>query len=143
MTDEQLRRWEQVKEQIIALEQLEPGWDGADAPSVPLRMVRATISWTEHLKLQDVDPPHDVYPLSDGNVILEWQLPNDVIRRIEIKEDCVAREMVTYPSSAAKFKILTWHSSSYIMGYLVKAGRLPGNAECLEESEDGHFSLAA
>jgi hypothetical protein len=143
ISDDQVKRWELVKDKIIALEHLPPGWDGNDAPAVPSRVVRATISWAEHLKSRNEEAPNDVYPLSDGNVILEWHKPGDEIRRIEVKDDGTAEEMISYPSSATKFRTMTWQPSSYIYWAVDKAALLRANAESREEIGDGYFSLAA
>ena len=108
MTYEQLEKWERVREMILALEHLETDWDGADAPPVPALTVRDAIRWSERLAAQASEAPIAVYPLSDCNVILEWHLPDDVIKRIEIKPEGVAEEMISTPAAKASFRTLPW-----------------------------------
>lgn len=58
------------------------------------------------------DPiPHDIYPLNDGNLMLEWQYPTGEIERIEIEQPGTGELMRTFPGKAnieAEFRTIHW-----------------------------------
>jgi len=137
MTYDQIKKWERVREMILSLEHLEADWDGAGAPPVLGRIVRDAIRWCERLESHGSEAPITVYPLSDGNVILEWHLPDDVIKRIEIKPEGVAEEMITAPSAKASFRTLPWHTI-HRPGWAIGA-----LGPYTDDFEDECYSLAA
>ncbi len=45
-------------------------------------------------------PIEAVYPFPDGNLCYEWQLPNEVIARIEVISETEYELMISYPLNA-------------------------------------------
>jgi hypothetical protein len=103
--------WDKIFEQILAISRLETDWDGGGAPAVRPELIRSTMRLIHALRANGQAPPQDMYPLSDGNIILEWQFNNGVIWRIEVEGMEEGQMMITYPDKVATFSNLTWTKS--------------------------------
>ena len=71
-------------------------------------LIRSARALAVQLKKERECPPQDVYPLSEGTIILEWQRADKVIVRIEIEDVGRGERMVSYPDSPAEFFPITW-----------------------------------
>jgi hypothetical protein len=100
--------WEKLEEHILAFVGLEEDWDGAGAEKVRDELIRSALHLIRKLQADRLSPPHDAYPLPDGNIILEWQHHDGVIERIEVEGVGLGQLMVTYPDAPAEFTELRW-----------------------------------
>ena len=100
--------WDQAQEHIRALLRLKPDWDGEGASPVRPDLIQSALQLTNKLIADEMAAPHDIYPLPDGNILLEWQQPDGIIQRIEIEEVGQGELMITYPDAPAQFSKLTW-----------------------------------
>jgi hypothetical protein len=105
--------WDKVSEQILAISRLVADWDGGGALAVRPELICSAMRLIHLLQANGEAPPQDAYPLPDGNIILEWQFDDGVIRRIEVEEIGRGQLMVTYPADKpATFSELTWYALS-------------------------------
>lgn len=100
--------WEKAHDQILAIARLGTDWDGDGADSVRPELIRSATRLLRWLRATGHPAPHDIYPMPDGNITLEWQLPGDIIRRIEVEGNGRGRMMTTYPDAPAEFKPVKW-----------------------------------
>ena len=103
--------WEEAKENIQALVLLENDWDGEDASKICPLLIRSALYLAESERSKGRPAPHAVYPLPDGNIMLEWQHPDGIIERIEVEGFGRGELMVTYPNKKAEFTQHTWHAA--------------------------------
>src|SRR5207249_2304380 len=64
--------WEKALDHILALVRLEDNWDGEGAPRVRPDLIRSALRLACQMMEADYPAPHDVYPMPDGNITLEW-----------------------------------------------------------------------
>ena len=118
--------WQKAQDQILAIARLDSGWEGASASPIHAPQIRSALMLMQHLKKNGEYAPHDIYLLPDGNIMLEWQSPDDIIRRIEVEGDGCGQEMISYPDAEATFKNLEWppipRTIAYVTGYQVASG---------------------
>jgi hypothetical protein len=103
------RMWDKAQDRIFALLRLRDDWDGAGASSVSVELVVAALRCLEWLRLADEpSAPHDVYLMPDGNIMLEWQYSDGLIRRVEVEGEGRGQMMVSGPNLATTFRDLSW-----------------------------------
>jgi hypothetical protein len=104
--------WAEAELQLMGFATLGPDWDGEGASAVSLSTVLSALRLAEWLDQQGTAPPECVYPLCDGNIILEWSYPDGVIQRIEVKGPGRGQLMTTFPDAPARFEPYTWPSGN-------------------------------
>jgi hypothetical protein len=100
--------WEKAQDHILALMCLEENWDGEGASKVRPELIRSALRLANSLRGSGEPAPHDVYPLPDGNIVLEWQYPDGVIDRIEIEDVGRGRQMTSFPNAQPVFRSWLW-----------------------------------
>ena len=106
------RIWEAAEAHITALGNLEENWDGEGASKVRPELIQSARDLAAQLRERGESPPADVYPLSEGTIIIEWRLPASVIVRIEIDGIGEGERMATYPDRPSEFSRLDWSPQS-------------------------------
>lgn len=123
------RTWEETKTTLRQLVHLPRGWDDDDADPISRDLVQSAIDMIGELALShreddfgyrasglegDVllpqDPPHDVYPLSGGAIVLEWQYGGQrrPIVRIFIDRPGIASVMLSTDDREPVTVKITW-----------------------------------
>jgi len=83
---------------------------GSDGTPVRKEVVRSAIHLVDGLMTNNIGEPQDVYPLPNGNIILEWHRVGGVIERIEVEGLFKGELMRTFPDAPAEFQQLNWNS---------------------------------
>lgn len=72
--------WDKVADQLQALGDLEPGWDGDDAPAPTAAVLAATAELLADLRRHPGWPaPCRAAATFDGTVVVEWQWPDGLV----------------------------------------------------------------
>jgi len=100
--------WAKAQQQVNAISLMEAGWDGDGAPVISDFICRSSGLLLRTLRKQGSVAPNDIYPTPDAHIIVEWQLPDDVIVRIEVDGLWEGEKMVSYPSAPSEFERITW-----------------------------------
>ena len=83
-------------------------WDGEGAPQIQPDLIGSVLHLVKQLMEELRPAPQDVYPLPDGNIMLEWQHQDGIIERIEIEGVGRGELMITYPNAPAEFFEMFW-----------------------------------
>ena len=111
--DIMLRGWDRAMKAIQSLRELEPDWDGQGGHPIPADKLASAVSFCRLMRADGKPPPSAVYPLSDGNVMIEWSYPDGVMVRFEIESPGRGEFMATFPDDRkAEFSGYHWEFSS-------------------------------
>ena len=112
--------------------------------SLSVTSVRSALMFLTFLKEEGKEAPHDIYLMPDHNILVEWQMPRDVIRRVEVEGDGCGSEMITFPDREAVFKDINWPTALEANYFVVypKFSLHVQSHDC-EVVSDPEFSLAA
>lgn len=103
--------WENASRRLWSLRGLRKNWDGEGADEISAKYIASAAKLLVQLRFGTAEvlgkkvpqrPPDDIYPLCEGNIIMEWRLPEEVIVRVEVEGEGVGQIMITYPSEANK-----------------------------------------
>lgn len=76
--------WAKAADQLRALGDLEPGWDGEDAPTPPPALVSSALRLLADLRRgSGWPPPARAVATFDGTAVVEWQWPG-VLVEVEV-----------------------------------------------------------
>jgi len=82
--------WEDARDEARDLDKFAPNWDGADADSVPLNLIRETLTFFQRLEDATFPPPDSVYPAADGTVFVEWHHSDGTVRMANVQPGRIA-----------------------------------------------------
>jgi len=100
--------WEKARLQVQMISRLPADWDGDGAARIPISLASSALRLLGELRAQGYPAPNDVYPLAEGTIVLEWQLANDVIYRIEVDRVGQGECMISFPTEPSQFSRITW-----------------------------------
>ncbi len=93
--------WSQVVIQITSFMSLDNDWDGRGSDKIPQNKINKALALASYLNQANYDdPPNDIYPLPDGDIVFEWQMSDEVIRRLFVEDESV-QEMITFAHTPA------------------------------------------
>lgn len=146
-------KWDKAHDQIAAISRLREGWDGDGADPIRPEIARATARLLRFLRSTGYMPPQDIYPMPDGTITIEWQMPDDVIQRIEVEGSGHGQMMISYPDRPATFKSIKWPVAARPLSTNMVGEDTPAHLHFepihtrkrpnSETSENGNFQLAA
>jgi len=99
--------WQTVRDLIMSL--LGANAYGSDGSPVRRGIVLSALQVADGLMTDNIDAPHDLYALPNGNIILEWQRDSGVIERLEVEGLFKGELMRTFPDAPAEFHKLNWN----------------------------------
>ena len=109
LSDFLLCGWDRAVRAIRCLHSLTSNWDGAGGRAVDSAWIASAVRFCHVMREANKPAPSSVYPLSDGNIMLEWRLPQEVIVRFEIEGPGRGEFMTTYPDGQkATFQEYHW-----------------------------------
>lgn len=92
--------WTRAINAIVESGKLEPDWDSYGAEPIKEEVVRHATNTGIVFELCGAKPPTMAYPLVDGNIVLEWQMPDGIIHRIMIGDPNHELSLMTsYPDN--------------------------------------------
>jgi len=103
--------WTDVFAQIEKIQLLGENWDDQGAKKLDTSIIEAGRSYLLQLQVMRLRAPDDLYPLSDGTLILEWQLPNAIIIRDELLNSGQGERMISYPDAKRPVEFYPFHWS--------------------------------
>lgn len=113
-TDFLYQGWKNAVHWLAQIAKLAPGWDGAKGKVPTSEKVISALVFCRLLAKKTWFAPDRVYPLPDGNIMLEWQGQSEVWR-FEIEEPGSGELMITYSDGRRpEFAMYTWRRVDYL-----------------------------
>lgn len=89
--------WDRAVRAVRSLHSLPADWDGAGGRPVSPEKIASAVRFCHLMRDAGQPPPSAVYPLSDGNIMIEWRFSSGVIVRFEVESPGRGEFMATFP----------------------------------------------
>jgi hypothetical protein len=94
--------WEEVIDEIVALQSLGDDWDGLGAIAPTPELLASAIGLATLLQKDGMDAPARAVAGTDGTVLLEWQAVDGSYCEVEVDRPFHADVMLVLPGQPAK-----------------------------------------
>jgi hypothetical protein len=106
-----LRGWERAIRAIRVLHSLAPDWDGAGGRPVPADKIASAVRFCQLMRDAKQPPPSAVYPLVEGNIMIDWRSAEGVVVRFEVESPGRGEFMTTFPDGRkTQFQDYHWEA---------------------------------
>jgi len=102
--------WDAARDELLALEQLAPNWDGEGADPVKPGLIPASLRLMELAREADYPPPVYVYATADGTVMIEWHWANGRGEIANIRKAKAAEIVFREPGQKPTFSVFNFGS---------------------------------
>lgn len=100
------RSWDDARDDVRALLQLAPDWDGEGADPVRRELIAPALAFLQQMKARGFQPAEFVYATAGGTIMLEFHEPSGVVLVANIRTEREAEVITRTPGEKPAFRVV-------------------------------------
>ena len=106
--------WDAAETELLSLMTYARGWDGDDAPAIPVQLIQSTLNWLRQLQDGCGVAPDAIAPTFGGTIMLEWFKPGGGVTSAEVRVPGRAEVLDWEPDRSKNFSTYFWTDPSQV-----------------------------